>query len=241
MITDTRRLLPLLALLTACSQPELKPVTEVAPEIQSEQYALAELAGARIFELNSTQSVVLIYVTRAGRMKHLGHDHVVASENLSGFVQVTDDLVGSTADLQIALRDLVVDAPKYRHEFGLDSDVSENAIRGTYRNMQAEVLESAEYPYAQISVEYLLAGTANHMLRVSVNLHGAATVYDVPVALEVDEDRLTVSGELTIAHSDFNLQPFSAVGGLLSVAEPMELRFLIVANRTRLVADQSET
>jgi hypothetical protein len=36
---------------------------------------------------------------------------------------------------------------------------------------------------------------------------------------------------LTVRHADFGLAPFSAAGGLLRVAEDIELEFELVANR----------
>ena len=55
--------------------------------------------------------------------------------------------------------------------------------------------------------------------------------YSLPVELVVEPNKLVVSGSLTIVHSDFGLQPFSAAGGLLRVADQIDMDFEFVARR----------
>jgi polyisoprenoid-binding protein YceI len=68
-------------------------------------------------------------------------------------------------------------------------------------------------------------------LKVSMTLHGATFDYVVPVELQVEPDKLVIRGDMTMQHEDFGLTPFSAAGGLLRVADQLELQFMLVARR----------
>jgi hypothetical protein len=78
--------------------------------------------------------------------------------------------------------------------------------------MQDKVLESAIYPWAQISARFASAQSDPPTLSLSATLHGTAFEYLVPVDLKVEPDRLVINGEMTLRHTDFGLTPFSAMG-----------------------------
>ena len=62
-------------------------------------YTTAARNGAAVFRVLPAESLILVHVGRAGRMQRLGHEHAVASEDLQGFVEVSDDPGGARADL----------------------------------------------------------------------------------------------------------------------------------------------
>jgi hypothetical protein len=235
------RLLPQLSLilllvvaLTGCGQPERVPdISAPSPEklYQEALYIEAADQGAAVYRIATHDSHLLVHVGRTGRLKNLGHDHAIASEDIDGMVMLSDDPAASRADLVVPLRRLIVDEPGYRARIGLASDVSESAIEGTTGNMQDKVLESAAYPWALVSARFASAQSDPPTLSVSVTLHGTAFDYVVPVALEIEPGQLVIEGDMTMRHEDFGLTPFSAAGGLLRVAEELELEFRIVAAR----------
>ena len=49
--------------------------------------------------------------------------------------------------------------------------------------------------------------------------------------MAVVAEELSVSGSMSVAHADFGLTPFSAAGGLLRVAEDIDVVFDLVAIR----------
>jgi polyisoprenoid-binding protein YceI len=133
--------------------------------------------------------------------------------------------------LRLPLQQLVVDDPVYRERFGLEPDLPETAIDGTTRNMQDKVLESNLFPWATASVRVLSMQDAQAELDVTVTVHGASFDYTMPADVDIGQDTLRVSGSMTVQHSDFGLIPFSAAGGLLRVAEDIEIAFEIEARR----------
>ena len=132
----------------------------------------------------------------------------------------------SRADVAFAIRELIVDRPKYRDELQLDTTPSESDIAGTYTNM-LKVVSPEAHPWITINATIAEPGT----LAVAVTLVGRTVNYLVPATIESDGGRATVRGSTTIRHEDFGLSPFSAVGGLLRVSDELGVRFDITAER----------
>jgi polyisoprenoid-binding protein YceI len=228
-----RGMLPLvpLALLASCAQPEWVPEDTGAPPLPERVYQQAARAGEAVYRVDTQRSRVFLRTGRDGPMKSAGHDHVIASVDVEGLVLVSDDPGKSRADLRLPLQQLVVDDPAYRERFGLEPGLPESAIEGTTRNMQEKVLESNLFPWATASVRVLSMQDAQAELDVTVTVHGASFDYTMPADVDIGQDTLRVSGSMTVQHSDFGLIPFSAAGGLLRVAEDIEIAFEIEARR----------
>jgi polyisoprenoid-binding protein YceI len=228
-----RGILPLvlLALLAACAQPEWVPEDTSAPPLPERVYQQAARAGEAVYRVDTQRSRVFIRTGRDGPMKSAGHDHVIASVDVEGLVLVSGDPGKSRADLRLPLQLLVVDDPAYRGKFGLEPELPESAIEGTTNNMQDKVLESNLFPWATASVRVLSMQDAQAELDVTVSVHGASFDYTMPADIDIGRDALRVSGSMTVQHSDFGLVPFSAAGGLLRVAEDIEIVFEIEARR----------
>ena len=223
------RLLPA-ALLAACAQPPpLTPAETTAPPLPERVYEQAARRGEAVYRVDPQGSRVLMRTGREGSMKAAGHDHVIASADVEGLVLLSSDPEKSRADLRLPLQKLVVDEPAYRERFGLEPELPPSAIEGTTRNMQDKVLESNLFPWATASVRVLSMQDTQADLDVSVTLHGTSFDYRVPAELTVDPGKLRVTGSMTVSHADFGLAPFSAAGGLLRVAEDIEVVFDLVA------------
>ena len=219
-------------MLAACAQPPpYEPADAVAPPLPEAVYRQAAAAGKAVYRIDEQRSRVFLRTGRDGPMKSAGHDHVIASTNVEGWVLVDGDTAGSRADLRLPLQQLVVDDPAYRERFGLEPELPESAIEGTTRNMQEKVLESGRFPWATVGVRVLSVHGTQAQLDLTVNLHGASFDYQVPATLTVDPDELNVTGSMTLRHADFGMTAFSAAGGLLRVAEEIEVVFEMVAPR----------
>lgn len=186
-------------------------------------YQQARAAGAKVLRIDSRSSLVTIYVRRGGLLARLGHDHVVASHDVNGFV----DTSAGRADLYVPLERLAVDEPGLRSEAGFTTQPSESDIEGTRRNMQNKVLESASFPYALIRISRTIADRSN--LNVTITLHGTTHTYEIPAQIETLADGLKISGQMNINQSAFGITPFSILGGALQVHDRVDLNFRIFA------------
>jgi polyisoprenoid-binding protein YceI len=227
------RFSPLLATLAlvACAQPPYVPDEAPVVEYDDGAYLAAAAAGLPVYRIDPAGSGVYIRVGRAGALKSAGHDHAIASTVVEGMLLIAEEWTESRADLRIPLVHLVVDDPANRARFGLDEEVSESAINGTTRNMQEKVLESATYPSAIATARLTGPLSANPDLAITLTLRDVTAEYTVPCELQVGPEEIWVSGALTVQHEDFGLEPFSAAGGLLRVADQIDLEFEFRARR----------
>lgn len=215
--------LALVALLTACAQPEhgppQVPASITAPaDFPASAYAQAQARGLRVLQVDPALSRIAIIVRSGGPLARLGHDHVVASHELQGYVAPEQ----GRADLYLALDSLMVDEPALRAEAGLETQPSAADIAGTRANMLTKVLQTQQYPFALIQVRAEPAATS---AAVDITLHGVTRSFNVPVRTESERDGLHVQGVLAFEQSSFGIVPFSILGGAIQVQDRIELRF----------------
>jgi hypothetical protein len=190
------------------------------PEIY---YRQAEALGKKILHVDSAQSLVVIEVHRAGAFSRLGHDHVVASHDVSGYASIAEGL----ADLYVPLEQLVVDEPGLRTEAGLDPQPSREDIADTRRNMLTQTLDTAHFPYALIHIARTDANRP--ALNVAITLHGITRSHEVPALIKIVRNGIVVDGKMSFKQSDFGITPLSVFGGVLQVQDKLNLRFHISA------------
>lgn len=220
----------LLALLAACA-------SQVAPPPQAEKpgpagfpdahYRRLLEQGKPVYRVDPARSLLLIVVRRGGALAQFGHDHVVASHDLAGYIAPDE----GRADLYVPLDAMVVDEPALRAAAGFDTQPSAADIAGTRRNMLDKVLETGRHPYALIAVNDNGAGATTHRPRVAVTLHGATHLVEAASQLEQAADEITVTGALAIDQSRFGIAPFSILGGAIAVRDRVDITFRIRARR----------
>jgi len=232
MPADSRRLYRI-ALLTcmlmtcatgipAQSQAE---TAQTSSDFPAEHYRQAKESGQEILHIDPAQSFVVIEVHRAGPAGWLGHDHVVACHDLSGYVSLAE----GQSDLLVPLDQLVVDEPELRLEAGFDTQPSEEDIRATRRNMLKETLDSERFPYAYIHIDRLNATIP--ALKVSITLHGITRTFEVQAKIEPVVNGIVVAGGMSFKQTDFGIIPLSVFGGAIQVNDKLDLRFRILAQK----------
>ena len=68
-------------------------------------------------------------------------------------------------------------------------------------------------------------------VRVAVVLKGVEREQQIPVAIEREDGHVVARGSLQLNQTDFGMTPFSVGGGAIQVADTLEIRFEIVADR----------
>jgi hypothetical protein len=221
----------LAGLLSSCtphiaSTPAVEP-TQVPAGFPDNAYRLAAARGANILRIDTRYSLVTIIVHRGGVFARLGHDHVVASHDVIGWI----DMDAGQADLYVALEKLSVDEASLRAEAKFTTQPSAGAIEGTRNNMLDKVLESARYPFALIHLTRM--GMDSTLLSVAITLHGTTKVFDVPVTITRTSETFSFTGQLSLRQTDFGLVPFSILGGALQVEDQLDFQFNIIAGAAR--------
>lgn len=215
-------------LLSACA-PEVSQrarVPEPAAEAAAGRYyAQLARAGQPVLEIEPG-SLLVIEVRRGGTLAQLGHDHVVASHGVHGFVAPQE----GRADLYLRLDELSVDESELRAAAGFDTHPSASDIAATRENMLGKVLRVEEHPFAIISMKRIGSDEKPAHLQASVTLNGVTRVLTIEALIEAAADRLRVTGQTTIVQSDFGLAPFSILGGAIQVRDAVTVRFDIEAS-----------
>ena len=213
--------------LVSCAPAPREPSPEVREptDFPGREYRQAAAAGQAVYRIDAASSLVVIEVRRGGSLARIGHDHVVASRDVQGYVLPA----AVRADLYVPLSTLSVDEPALRAAAHFDTTPSVADIAGTRRNMLVRVLDTEAYPFARVSVR---RADADHV-DADITLHGVMRTMRVPVQLASGADRLDVSADLALRQTDFGIVPLSIFGGAVQVQDALALHFTLHARRVK--------
>jgi hypothetical protein len=196
--------------------------------------------------------LLTILVYRAGALASAGHNHVIASHDLSGAIFIPAEILQSSFEIRIPVATLTVDEAALRAEQSaadFPPDVSEGAKEGTRHNMLGEALLDAQRNPEIVlrSLQLEPAGSAatdsaTVQAHVQSSVRGQLRSFTVPVRYRLrGHGTLEVSGEFPLRQSQLGLTPFSAMLGALQVQDEMRVSFHIVARAAALKTAPSGT
>lgn len=226
-------LLPVLLLAGCPVRPQVAPV--------GPQAATAPAAHVGVpYDIAGAESLLTILVFKGGALAGAGHNHLIASHDLSGTFYVPTDPLQTTFEVQVPVATLSVDERALRaeeHSGDFPPDVPESAKDGTRHNILGEALLDGEH-HEQIVLRALRlqpaqpTATGAVIAEIQALVRGQPHTLSVPVRYEWSAGTLIVSGETTVKQTDLGLKPFSAMLGALVVQDEMRVRFRIVAHAT---------
>jgi len=195
----------------------------------------------RPFDVQPAQSLLLILVYRGGTLSSAGHNHVIASHDLSGSVYLPEDPTRSSFELHLPLASLTVDEPQLRAaQPGEDfpPGIPDSAREGTRHNMLSEaLLDAARYPQIELralSVSVPAGSAAGEVqVRVQCEVKGQQHALSVPLHYELRGDTLTASADFALRQTQLGLTPFSALLGALQVQDEMRISLRLSARAAR--------
>ncbi|MBI2317754.1 MAG: YceI family protein [Betaproteobacteria bacterium] len=203
--------------------PEEGPVQAPA-DFPERYYQETAAQGKAVFRVDPARSIIVIEARRGGSLVRFGHDHVIASHDVTGYVAPGE----GRADLYVPLERLVVDEAELRAQAGFDTTPSEADIAGTRANMLEQVLQTRQHPFALVHLRGVAASGAS-LLNVAITLRGVTRERQVPAQIEAGTDGFGASGSLALNQTDFGIPPFSILGGAIRVQDRLDLRFRILA------------
>jgi hypothetical protein len=95
--------------------------------------------------------------------------------------------------------------------------------------LTADVLNGDIYPEIRLNGRGVIGTLESAELPVSIAMLGRVTERRFPARIVVEGDRLTVSGEYQLTHEDLGMEPFTALGGLMSVGQDIDFSYRIHA------------
>ena len=199
---------------------------EPPAEFPAAHYLQAAARGQPVYAVDPASSLVVIEVRRGGALAQLGHDHVVASHDVRGYVAPTD----ARADLYLRLDRLVVDESELRAEAQFDTQPSAEAIAGTRTNMLGK-LGADTHPWALVAVRDVAIDATGSRMNATITLNGITRALQLSPQIIVTAEEASVNGRMTLEQTNFGIAPFSILGGALQVQDQVVVRFRIRARR----------
>lgn len=186
-----------------------------------------------IYRVSPADSYIHVYTDTAGALGRFSHKHLVAITRIQGQISISPE--GQSARLVIRPEDFLVDDDSERARAAdpeFREPVSKDIQTDTKRNMLGpRLLDVQQYPEIEVTVQ-LEKLSSSPLLDVSVHVLGEKRSLQIPAILQVDKQRLGVTGYFELRHADLGLQPYTAMGGLLRVADQLRVQFEISAEAT---------
>lgn len=160
-----------------------------------------------------------VLVFRGGAAARLGHNHVLRAADLRV------DWPAAGPVLRFRLDALAVDPAALRARLGevFASAVDDEARAGTRANL-LKALDAAAHPEVIVRTLQQQGEGTRRAVEAEITLHGV-TRRQWFVA-EVDGAR--ARGEVVVRQSDFGIQPFTVLGGLLAVQDALVVQFELI-------------
>ena len=93
-------------------------------------------------------------------------------------------------------------------------------------------IEAENFPFARLHSSDCLAALSGDQTEVLLTIHGVNQKQKIAIEIEeVSDSELILSGKFSILQTDFGIQPFSIMNGLIKVEDRLELDFRIVAQK----------
>jgi len=208
--------------LAACAAYAPVPV-EPAANLDAACARHLDASSQKALRIDPAASLATIRVYRGGALSRFGHDHVVASRDVYGYVDLQE---GKTL-MCVPLDRLTVDEPALRAEAGFDTQPTPDAVEATRHNMLGKVLDTGQFPV--VLIRGLRKDGEASTFSVSMTLRGVTRVIEMPVQLDAAPGRVTATGSFSLNQTDFGIVPMSILGGAIVVQDRLDVRFRIVA------------
>ena len=186
-------------------------------------------AGGRVFTLVPQDSEVRIYAFRAGRAARLGHNHVLSAPQFTGFFHLpTNDAASGRFDLEFRLDQLEIDNAQQRSPLGpaFSSVISPEDTKSTREHLLgADGLQADRFPFVRVHSLMIRGEAPKFAAKVQVEVHGQEQELWIPLDVRGLPDRLSATGSFVLRQTDFGVQPYSLLGGLLSVQDEVVVDF----------------
>jgi polyisoprenoid-binding protein YceI len=201
-------------------EPELRDLVQAMDKLVSEPETATRYA------IDSTKSFIDVQTGSGGLLASLGHDHKIMVRRLSGTVLADPgDLESASVVLEIDAGSLAV----------VDDDSAKDRAE-IEREMNEHVLEVSKHPTIRFDGRKVRStptvdGAFDVVVSGELLLHGKLRRIAVPGRLQVREDSLRFTGRIALLQTDYGIEPTSAVGGTVKVADKVRIGFDVTAVR----------
>lgn len=228
--SHTLTLVPVLLCLFLFACTPQKPITDNSQ--LAEAFNPSSFVPGNIYNIDSSQSELLIYIFRDGPLARFGHNHIISHHNISGKLYAGKTLKSSGIQLTLPVTGFVVDKPELRQLAGgeFNSTPSEKDIRGTKKNMLSPtVLDADQFPDIKLTSVHINAEKNSTTATMRVLLKGRYQDFSLPITIKKTGEALTINGKIRLAQTRLGLTPFRILMGAIAVRDEMDIHFRLFA------------
>lgn len=193
--------------------------------------------------IDTQASILRVYVGRAGVLAGMGHNHVIVNHHLRGMITTDDARYLRQARLIIPAQNFSIDITEERQRAGsgFESMPTEKDRTATRNNMLGpSLLNAVVHPNILVSVNPPVQDEGDIFYPVSLSLAGMDIKLTIPAVAHVSPDRISVESHFVLKHHELGLEPYSVLGGMLSVADDIRFELILEAHRLPREVDHNE-
>lgn len=195
--------------------------------------AWAVLSAPTTYTIQEKPSTVYVQVFRAsGVMSGLAHDHVVRATELRGEITFDPDNPATCkVSVTVPVKSLAVDEPALRRKLGYKGELGEDDRADIRESMLAEgQLNAAAHPEITFNADACVkTGDGQYAMAGVLNIRGKGHSVEVPLQVNIDGKQLRGRGKFQVKHTDFGIEPYSALFGSISNRNEMTFVLNVVA------------
>jgi len=210
-------LLPLLTIMVACT---INQAPETTSPIKQNLFSdnLKIPSGASL--INSEKSLLTVHVNKAGLLSFIGHQHIVASRDLDGWV----DEVRNQGYFSFGIAKMTMDEPLLLKGKMLPDELNPSEKEATKQNMM-KMLDAKNFPGVRVLVTSF--DQTKSMIHAKIIVKDQMIERDllVKVTRSANNKITNLTGETRLKLLDFAVEPFSALAGLLSVNNEISIEW----------------
>lgn len=196
--------------------------------------ATAQSTEPARYQIDDEKSWVRIQVFRGGLLAGFGHNHVVSVHDLSGTIEMADNVSESRLHLEFPVTSLTVDEPEDREAEGerFRRKISDKSIAETRENMLGDkLLQGDIFPIIVLAGKSISGTLPDLVIRTETTVRDNTAEIDFPAQVNVVDQKIIVSGSMPVSQEDLGLGRFKAALGALRVKDELVVRYRITANR----------
>ena len=192
------------------------------PQQQSQAAGEGDDWGSGVLDSDS-RLLVVIFADDDGALSGVGSDHVIRAMawNESIGVDDLDEPRQCRVELEIPVDGLRADHEDDRAWVGLEGEKGDWERGRVESDMRGDdQLQADSYPNIYIeSTACEVDDAGRWQTRLEVTVRGQTAQYDVPIDVDLQDERFGVSAQFEAAHADFGMEPYRALFGSLENAE----------------------
>jgi len=183
---------------------------------------VASVALAEPLDPEKSELVVLVW--KRGVASAVGHDHAVRATRFGGSITQSDPK-HVNVDVTVETASLMPDEPALRQKLHVGPPVNEKDRKTIEEHLKApDQLDVVTFPTIHFeSRQSTLDEKGVGTVKGQLTLHGVTREVECPVTVTRSESRLRGSARLRITLSDYGVQPFSTLLGMLGNRDVVEL------------------